>query len=245
MGVDRRLHRGAGLWRRLGEDSGSAAPPGDGEERAARLPGKARVEGLLEAVDPDRRVGRRSPGARGPEGRPLPRVPTSPVTSIAARADRVRAGVGRPLGQGSAVGGEDRRPRRQLDPALQVLAAAQPGEEEAPAPGDPAFGEGQVDVGVDGTEGDRVGDDRDRHGRHACGLGCFPRGARLQRAQRRHPFCFAVCLGEFGDPDRPFRGGVQLPYTSRRIRAAPRLRRIAWRHPSRETPPAPPPRHPG
>ena len=71
-------------------------------------------------------------------------------------AERVFAGVGVAFGERGAVGGEDRRPRRQFDLAFEVLAGAQPGEDEARVPGDAAFVVGEVEVGFDRAEGDRA-----------------------------------------------------------------------------------------
>ena len=65
-------------------------------------------------------------------------VPTSPVTSIAELPSGCSRASASPSASGRAVGGEDRRPRRQLDLVLEVLVAAQAGEDEARVPGDAA-----------------------------------------------------------------------------------------------------------
>ena len=134
-------------------------------------------------------------------------------------AERVCAGFGRALGERRAVGGEDRRPRRQLDLVFEVLAAAQAGEDEARVPGDAAFVEGQVELGLRPC--------RRRPCAAAIGTGTTVvpflddrvlGRVGFERAQRRDLLGFAVGDDEVVELDlRAARPG-SAPCTSRRIR---------------------------
>src|SRR4029077_12782434 len=77
-------------------------------------------------------------------------------------AERVFAGVGVAFGERRAVGGEDRGPRGELDFAFEVLAAPQPGEDQARVPGDATVCVGQVEVALEFAEGDGGGLERHR-----------------------------------------------------------------------------------
>ncbi len=112
--------------------------------------------------------------------------------------------------QRGAVGGEDRRSRRQIDLALQVLIAFHAGKGEAFLPGDPSFGEGKLDRLLHLAEGHGVDGDRHRHGRRPVGhafvlerldgsgiAGCVC----LQQAGGRYLRGFAVGDDEVVEPD--------------------------------------------
>ena len=152
---------------------------GDREQRAAGPAGEAVVEGLLEAADPDRGLGREAVALERRQ------VLFFGGPDFAGDVDRgaaegMFAGVGVSLGERGAVGGEDRRPRRQLDLVLEVLVAAQAGEDETRVPGDAAVLVGDVEVGLDRAEGDRPGVDRDRDDRDPVRPGRRRRASRLR-----------------------------------------------------------------
>jgi hypothetical protein len=131
--------------------------------------------------------------------------------------------LGRARRQGVSVGGEDRRPRRQFDLAFQVLAAAQAGEDEARVPVDAAVRVGQLDLVLEASESDRGDGDRDRYRGLAVVRGGVVRGARIERAQRRHLLGIAVGDREIVDVDRRFRGWVQLLVHGREVVRGPGL----------------------
>src|SRR6185369_10376894 len=161
FGVDRRLHRRTLLRLALGEGADAGAVFGYRQQLAAGLAGEARVEGALEAADPDRRF--RAEAVAG-QVRPLFFGRFADFTGDVDRgaADRVFAFFGRAFGQRRAVAGEDRRPFGEFDVGGEFLARAQPREDEALVPFDAAVGVRDVEVFFDGAEGDGLDRHRDR-----------------------------------------------------------------------------------
>jgi len=209
VGIDRRLHRRARLGLGLGEDSGRAAFVFDRQQRAARLAGEARVEGLLETADADRGAGRE------PLAGQLHQIFLCGFADFAGdvdrgAAERVFAFGGGAFGQRRPVAGEDRRPRRQVDPVFEVLAGGEAGEDQARIPIDAAFVVGHLELGADVAEGDRA-----RHDGHRDDLGAalVPRVLRradFEAAQGRHLGGLAVGGRELVGADGAPRGFVQL-----------------------------------
>ena len=142
-----------------------------------------------------------------PRGRPSP---TSPVMSIAALPERRGARQRRALGQRGPVAGQDRRPLGEADPALELLAAPQAGEDEARVPVDAAVGEGQGQLVGDPAEGDRPDLQRHPHDGPVAFAGGVGRLARVQGAGRRRRLRFEVGLGQAADGDLARGGRIQL-----------------------------------
>jgi hypothetical protein len=209
IGVDRRLHRrplpGLGLSQHA--DRGLRCV--QRQQRAAGPAGEAGVERALEAADANRGLGGEAAAGE------LVEVVFAGFPDFAGdvdrgTAERVFAFLGRAFGEGRAVGGEDPRPRRQLDLAFQVLALSQAGEDEAGIPIDAAVGVGDVDLVFEAPEGDGGDDDRDRHHGLAIARGRVVGGAGFEREQGRHPIGLAVGDDEVVELDRRPRGRVQL-----------------------------------
>lgn len=118
--------------------------------------------------------------------------------------------VRRAFGEHRAVGGEDRRARRQFGLRFELLSLLQPGEDEVRRPGDAAFGPGQLELVVDHAEGDGLDPHRHRHdGLPTCGgraFGRFDEDAALGRDLLR----FVVVGGELLGGDRLLGGVVQF-----------------------------------
>ena len=112
----------------------SSEPPG--------LPGEPCVEGLLEAADPDRGVRREALAGEGVGFGFFGGADFAGDVDRGA-ADRVRPRFCRSLGEGRAVGGEDRGTRGEFDLAFQVLAAAQAGKDEARSQSTPPSAKGR------------------------------------------------------------------------------------------------------
>ena len=150
-------------------------------------------------------------------------------------AQRVFARLGRPSASGRAVGGEDRRPRRQLDLGSRgARRGAGRGRRGLASQAMPPSSKGSSSSRLDLAEGDRVGGDR-RPGRpvrpsaSAGSSGVIG----VEGAQGRHLGRFAVGGDEVVDRDRRAARPGSAPGTSRRSPFAPRPRRSARRPPSR------------
>ncbi len=95
-------------------------------------------------------------------------------------AQRVFARLGRPLGEGRAVPGEDRCPLRKLDLAFEVLALQQTGKDEARVPGDAAVFEGKAQLRGDGAEGHGVDSHLHGHDGRPVDRAGIPRRVRVE-----------------------------------------------------------------
>ena len=187
VGVDRRLHRRARPRFGLGDgaaelpvsSTASSLPPGLPARRVLKARSRPLIPTGVSAAKPWRASFATWLSVASP---------TSPVTSIAALPSGCSRSLGRAFGQRRAVGGEDRRPRRQFDLAFQVLAFAQAREDEAGVPGDAAFGVGQLELVFEAAEGD--GGDGDRHRDDGLAVAL---GGRRGRSRARARCSVAIC----------------------------------------------------
>ncbi len=212
----------------LSSSTASREPPG--------LPGKASVEGLLEAADarPGVPIGKPCLASFGRSSSAA--SPISPVTSIAA----LPSGCSR-SSAGPSASGVPSRARIAARGARSTRFSrcsplSQAGEDQARVPGYAAIGVGHVELGADVAEGDRPGFDRYRHDRLPVSVNGILRRVDVDRAQRGDLRGFPVGLGEFICADQPPRGVVQLPVHRAEVLAGPGLRHSARLLPSRASP---------
>ena len=131
------------------------------------------------------------------------------------------AGFGGALGERRPVDRQDRRPRRQLDSALQVLAPPQAGEDEPGVPVDTTVGDRQLEWGFHLAEGDGGCRHLHRDDRGTAALIGVVRALGVELAQGRHLRRLAVGGGKIVGADRAPRLGIQLPVHRVEVLALP------------------------
>jgi hypothetical protein len=205
------------VWRR--EDPRRSVRAGR-EEPTAGFPGEIRVEGALESADPDGGAGGK---ALTRERGQVVGVGLADLTGDVDRvaAQRRGARLRRPFGERGLVAGDDVAAPTELDVAAEVLAAAQPREDQVRRPIDAAVGEGELQLGIDLAEGNGPDQDRHRHHLAAAGRLRIRRASRIQRADGCRLLGLLVRVAKLADRVAALRGVVELASHRREVLRRP------------------------